>query len=67
MNPVFLSASTVGNVSDILTQVTSVVTQAISWCTSFVTEITTQPLLLLCVIMSMSLFGIHILKSLMGR
>lgn len=53
--------------SSILTDIGTVVTQAITWCTSFVTEITSQPLLLLCVIMSMSLFGIHILKSLMGR
>lgn len=53
--------------SSILTDIGSVVTQAITWCSSFVTEITSQPLLLLCVIMSMSLFGIHILKSLMGR
>lgn len=53
--------------SSILTDIGSVVNQAITWCTSFVTEITSQPLLLLCAIMSMSLFGIHILKSLMGR
>lgn len=67
MNHVFLTASTVGDVSDILTQIGDVVSEAISWCGSFVTKITSEPLLLLCTIMSMSLFGIHILKSLMGR
>lgn len=61
----FLTSST--GLSDLLTDIGTIVTQAISWCTSFITEITSQPLLLLVTLMSLSLFGIHILKSLMGR
>lgn len=61
----FLSATP--DLSSLLSDVSSIVTSAISWCTSFIGEITSQPLLLLVTLMSLSLFGIHILKSLMGR
>lgn len=65
MNPlVFLEAATL---SSILTDIGSIVTAAITWCGQFITEITGQPLLLLFVLMSSALFGIHIMKSLMGR
>lgn len=62
--PAFLEAVTM---SSILTDIGSIVTSAITWCTSFVGEITSQPLLLFFTLLSCSLFGIHILKSLMGR
>ena len=60
----FLEAATM---SSILTDIGTIVTQAITWCSSFIGEITSQPLLLLFTLLSCSLFGIHILKSLMGR
>lgn len=53
--------------SDVITAIGSIVTGAVSWCTSFIGEITSQPLLLFFCLLSCSLFGIHILKSLMGR
>lgn len=62
----FLESATV-DMSTITGGITSIVTAAISWCTSFVTEIMGQPLLLFFTLLSASLFGIHILKSLMGR
>lgn len=62
----FLSVTPVP-MSDILDDVTDVVTKSTSWVSSFVNTITSNPLILLVVIMSLALFGIHIMKSLMSR
>lgn len=65
----FLSASpTPMALSDILTQVGSAITSVISWMGSFLSAITTtNGLLLISFILSFTLFGIHVMKSLMGR
>lgn len=56
-----------GTFTNIISGITEIVTGAISWMSSFVTAITDNPLILFFVLMSCSLFGIHILKSLMNR
>lgn len=43
------------------------ITFANSWVGKFATAITGQPLFLVSVCLGLSLFGIHILRSLMGR
>lgn len=48
--------------------VTSVISGVVSWMGSFLSAITaTNGLLLISFVLSLSLFGIHIMKSLMGR
>lgn len=51
----------------ILTTIGTVVTSVIDWAGEFVTEIAAQPLYLLPLCLGFTLFGVHILKSLMGR
>lgn len=56
-----------GTFTNIISGVSEIVSGAIDWMGSFVTAITNNPLILFFVLMSCSLFGIHILKSLMNR
>lgn len=50
--------------AEILTAVTSLVTAAVSWITTFCTTITEQPLLLLFVITSFVGLGVGLIKRL---
>lgn len=50
--------------ADILSNVTLFVTEAISWISSFVTTITSQPLLLMFVIVSFVGLGVGLIKRL---
>ena len=65
----FLSATpTPLSLSDVLDAIGTVITSVVSWMTSFLSVFTTgNGLLLLAMILSFTLFGIHVLKSLMGR
>ena len=63
-----LTASGPLNLADLLTAIGSVVTSSVGWISSFLGEITTtNGLLILPFALGFSLFGIHIMKSLMGR
>lgn len=55
------------SMATILTTIGTVVTSVIDWAGEFVTEIAAQPLYLLPLCLGFTLFGVHILKSLMGR
>lgn len=56
------------NLTDLLDAIGSVITSCIGWMTSFLSVFTTgNGLILLAAILSFTLFGIHVLKSLMGR
>lgn len=50
--------------ASILSDVTLVVTEAISWVTSYVTAITNQPLLLMFVVVSFVGLGVGLIKRL---
>lgn len=50
------------SMSDILSVVTSLVTQAITWMTSFITAITANPLLLLFVLVGFVGMGVGLIK-----
>lgn len=52
-------------VAPILSVVTEVVTQAIAWITQFVTLITSQPLLLLGIVLTFVGFAVGLIRRLM--
>lgn len=55
--------------STVLTAVGTVITSAVGWVGSYATAISsdTTGILIIPFVMGLSLFGIHIMKSLMGR
>lgn len=64
----FLEAAAPMTLSEVASQVTTIIQSVVSWMTSFLSAITTSNgLLLISFVLSFSLFGIHIMKSLMGR
>lgn len=65
----FLSATpSPMSLSEVVEAVGSVVSNVVSWMGSFLAQITTtNGLLLISFVLSFTLFGIHIMKSLMGR
>lgn len=63
MNLAILEAVTL---SSLLTDVGSIVTSAISWVSSLIGEITSEPLLLFACILPFVGFGVHMLKMLLG-
>lgn len=65
----FLSATpSPMSLTEVVEAVGSVVTSVVSWMGSFLAQITTtNGLLLISFVLSFTLFGIHIMKSLMGR
>lgn len=64
----FLEAAAPMSLTEVVTAVGSVITSVVSWMGSFLSAITTtNGLLLISFILSFTLFGIHIMKSLMGR
>lgn len=64
----FLEAAAPMSLQEVVTAVGTVITSVVSWMGSFLSAITTtNGLLLISFILSFSLFGIHIMKSLMGR
>lgn len=64
----FLSAAAPMTLSEVVEAVTSVISSVVGWMTSFLTQITTaNGLLLISFVLSFVLFGIHVMKSLMGR
>lgn len=64
----FLSAAVPMTLSQVVEAVGDVITDVVGWMTSFLTQITTaNGLLLISFVLSFVLFGIHVMKSLMGR
>lgn len=64
----FLEAAAPMTLTEVASQVTTIIQSVVSWMTSFLSAITTSNgLLLISFVLSFSLFGIHIMKSLMGR
>lgn len=64
----FLSAAAPMTLTEVVEAVTSVISSVVGWMTSFLTQITTaNGLLLISFVLSFVLFGIHVMKSLMGR
>lgn len=65
----FLSATpTPMALSDVVSEVGSIINGVISWMTSFLSAITTtNGIIFLTFALSFCLFGIHVMKSLMGR
>lgn len=62
------SGATPMSLQEVVTAVGSVVSSVVSWMGSFLAQITTtNGLLLISFVLSFTLFGIHIMKSLMGR
>lgn len=56
------------SLGDLMTAIGTVVTGAVGWVGDFLAEInTTNGLLILPFALGFSLFGLHIMKSLMGR
>lgn len=58
------STTTTATVSTILTNVTSVVTEAVTWITSYVGAITSNPLILTFVILSIAGMGVGLIRRL---
>lgn len=64
----FLTTPVPMTLSEVVEAVTSVISSVVGWMTSFLTQITTaNGLLLISFVLSFVLFGIHVMKSLMGR
>lgn len=56
------------SLAELLTAIGTVITSVVGWMGDFLAVFTTtNGLLLLTMILSFTLFGIHVLKSLMGR
>lgn len=54
--------------TEVITAVTDSISGVVGWMTSFLSQITTaNGLILISFILGFVLFGIHIMKSLMGR
>lgn len=57
-------STTTATVGTILTNVTSVVTESVNWITSFVGAITSNPLILTFVILSIAGMGVGLIRRL---
>lgn len=54
-----------GTLTTLISSITEFVTAAVGWVTSWATEITSQPILLIGIVMACAGFGVGIIKRLM--